>query len=51
MKKEKCKSCGEEIELQDDDRIKVCCGQGQKHITLKEWEEKQRRKREKNESQ
>jgi hypothetical protein len=51
MKIEVCKICKQKIELQDDDRIKVCCGEGQKHITLKDWEEKQRRKREKNESQ
>jgi hypothetical protein len=33
MKKEICKICGQEIELNDDDKIKICAGII--HITLK----------------
>ena len=35
MKKEKCKNCGTEIELRDDERIRICVGNGYDHIVEK----------------
>jgi hypothetical protein len=45
MTKEKCKICGEIIELEERDKIRICYREG--HITQKQLEEKQRREDEK----
>jgi len=44
LKIEKCKICGEKIELENDDQIKICYGIG--HITRKQFEQKQKDERE-----
>jgi hypothetical protein len=42
---EKCKGCGQEIEVDKGDKIKFCIG-GHTHVTLKEFDN--RRKRQQN---
>lgn len=37
-----CPVCKATLEIEEDDRLKACYGQG--HITLREWQDKQKKK-------
>ena len=45
MKQQQCPVCKQIVDLEDEDKIKACYGEG--HITLKEWEYKQEHDKEK----
>jgi len=40
--KEKCKGCGQEVEIEKGDKIKFCIG-GHTHVTLKEFDNRRKR--------